>query len=299
MKKGLLFIGLTFLVNWLTAILFFVFGGQSYAPAFYVMCICYMFIPMIMAIIVQKFVYKEAIKEPLGISFRLNRWFLVAWLLPPIITVSAIGVSLIFPGVEFTSDPEASRIFEHFKSVSPPELLEEIERQTSSLPLHPFWFFLLVGLLAGPTINAIAGFGEELGWRGLLQREFSYMGFWRSSAVIGVIHGVWHAPIILMRYNYPEHPVAGVFMMTILCILIAPIFSYVRLRAKSVIAAGIIHGSFNATAALALVVVKGGNDLTVGITGLAGFIALAIINFGIFIYERFLAKEGVMVVVSL
>ena len=54
--------------------------------------------------------------------------------------------------------------------------------------IHPIWIGLVLALIAGPTINAIAGFGEELGWRGFLQKEFSYMGFWKSSAVIGVIY---------------------------------------------------------------------------------------------------------------
>jgi len=294
-KKAMLFIGLTFSCSWLIAILFFVFGGQSYSPAFYVMGVTYMFVPMIMAIVVQKFIYKEPLKKPLGISFKLNRWFLVAWLLPPIITVAAIGVSLIFPGVEFATEPEVSRIFEHFKSIFPPERLQEIESQTSSLPLHPFWFALLTGLIAGITVNAVAGFGEELGWRGFLQREFAYMGFWKSSAIIGVVWGIWHAPLVLYGLDYPQHPVAGVFLMTILCVLLAPIFSYVRLKANSVIAAAIIHGSFNGTYGLALVVVKGGSDLTVGVVGLAGFVVLAMINLGIFIYDCFLAKEPVMV----
>lgn len=294
-KKAMLFIGSTFSFSWLMTILFFVFGGQSYSPAFYVMGIGYMFVPMIMAIVVQKFIFKEPLRKPLGISFKLNRWFLVAWLLPPIITVAAIGVSLIFPGVEFAAEPEVSIIFEHFKSIFPPERLQEIESQTSSLPLHPFWFALLTGLIAGITINAVAGFGEELGWRGFLQREFAYMGFWKSSAIIGVVWGIWHAPLVLYGLNYPQHPVAGVFMMTIVCILLAPIFSYVRLKAKSVIAAAIIHGSFNGTYGLALVVVKGGNDLTVGVVGLAGFVVLAMANLGIFIYDRFFAKEPVIV----
>jgi hypothetical protein len=42
-------------------------------------------------------------------------------------------------------------------------------------------------------------------------------------------------------------------------------------------------------------VVKGGNDFIVGIAGLAGFIVLAIINLGIFIYDSFLAKEPLVV----
>ena len=75
-------------------------------------------------------------------------------------------------------------------------------------------------------------------------------------------------------------------MMTIFTLLLAPIFSYVRLKAKSVIAAAIIHGSLNGTFGLAIMVVKGGNDLTVGVTGLAGFIVLAVANVGIFVYDR-------------
>jgi len=293
-KKALLFIGLTYFFSWLLAILFFAFGGKWGSPASLAMAVIYMFVPMIIAIIVQKFICKEPIKKPLGISFKLNRWFLVAWLLPPVIAVATIGLSLIFPGVEFTANPEASRILEYFRTVLPAERLQELESQTSSLPFHPFWFALLTGLVAGITINAIAGFGEELGWRGFLQREFEFIGFWKSSLVIGFIWGIWHAPIILQGHNYPQHPTTGVFMMTIMCILLAPIFSYIRLKANSVIAAAIIHGSLNATAGLSLMVVKGGNDLTVGVAGLAGFIVLVLINIVLFIYDRLIAKEPIM-----
>ena len=82
--------------------------------------------------------------------------------------------------------------------------------------------------------------------------------------------------------------------MIILCVLLDPIFSYVRIRANSVIAAAIIHGSLNATAGLSLMVVKGGNDLTVGAAGLAGFIVLAFVNIGLLLYDRVLAKEPIM-----
>ena len=289
----MLFIFLTFLVNWLMAALFFAFGGKWGSPASLAMAASYMFVPMIMAIIVQKFIYKEHIKEPLGISFKLNRWFLVAWLLPPVIAFATIGVSLLLPGVEYS--PEMEGLLERFESVLTAEQLQQMEKQTEALPFHPIWIGLLLGLIAGVTINAVAGFGEELGWRGLLQREFGYMGFWKSSAIIGVIWGIWHAPIILQGHNYHQHPLTGVLMMTLFVMLLAPIFSYVRLKANSVIAAAIIHGSLNATGGLSLMVIKGGNDLTVGVTGLAGFIVLAFVNIGLLLYDRLLAKEPIMV----
>ena len=83
--------------------------------------------------------------------------------------------------------------------------------------------------------------------------------------------------------------------------LLSPIFSYVRLRARSVIAAAVCHGSLNGTVGLAVIVIRGGNDLTIGVTGLAGFMVLVLVNLGIYVFERvknpeglsFLVKQGV------
>jgi len=292
-RKAFIFVSLTFVLSYLLIFLYLALGGKWIMPGSLIVATSYMFIPMIVVIIVQKVMYKELVKEPMGISFKVNRWFLVAWLLPVFIAFATLGVSLLLPGVEYS--PEMAGIFERFESILTPEQLEQMKAQADAFPLHPFWIGLLQGLVAGISINAIAGFGEELGWRGFLQKELGYLGFWKSSVAIGLIWGVWHAPIILQGHNYPEHPQAGVFVMILFTLLLSPIFSYVRLKAKSVIAAAIIHGSLNATVGLPLMVIKGGNDLTVGVTGLAGFIVLALTNVGIFIYDRYFAQEKIMI----
>lgn len=292
LKKTWLFIGLTFLVNYLLVILYLASGGKWVIPGSTVITLIYMFIPMLITVVVQKLIYKEPLKKPLGISFKFNWWFLVAWLLPPIVAFATLGISLLFPTVEYS--PEMTGFFEQLKSLLKPEQIAQAQNQISSLPIHPIWLLLIQGLIAGVTINAVAAFGEELGWRGLLQKELNFMGFWKSSAIIGVIWGIWHAPLIIQGHNYPEHPLAGILMMTIFTLLLSPIFSYIRLKAKSVIATSILHGTLNATAGLSVLVIKGGNDLSVGITGLAGFIVLSIVNIALFSYERFLAKEPIL-----
>jgi membrane protease YdiL (CAAX protease family) len=75
-------------------------------------------------------------------------------------------------------------------------------------------------------------------------------------------------------------------MMTVFTLLLSPIFGYLRLKGKSVFAAAIAHGTLNGTAGVPLMVLIGGNDLTVGITGLAGFGVLAAINLAIFVFQR-------------
>ncbi len=78
-KKAWLFIGLTFFLNCLMAARVFAFGGKWNTPASFIGAIMYMFVPMVMAVVVQKFIYKEPLRQPLGISFRLNRWFLFVY----------------------------------------------------------------------------------------------------------------------------------------------------------------------------------------------------------------------------
>jgi membrane protease YdiL (CAAX protease family) len=292
LRKITLFVGLTFFFSWFMAISFFAFGGRWNTSGSLAMAVVYMFIPMVATIIVQKFIYKEPLKRTLGISFRLNRWFLVAWLLPPIIAFASLGVSLLFPNVQYSAGMES--LFERFEFILTAKQLQQMKNQLANSFIHPIWIALLQGLIAGISINAVAGFGEELGWRGFLQREFGFMGFWKSSAAIGIIWGIWHAPIILQGHNYSQHPLAGVFMMTLFTMLLSPIFSYIRLKANSVIAAAIFHGSLNGTAALSLMFTKGGNDLILGITGLAGFIVLIVVNIGLLLFDCMLAKESIM-----
>jgi uncharacterized membrane protein len=54
-----------------------------------------MLISLVVAIIVQK-MHREGIKEQLGISFKLNRWFVIAWILLPLIAGITINALFAF-----------------------------------------------------------------------------------------------------------------------------------------------------------------------------------------------------------
>jgi membrane protease YdiL (CAAX protease family) len=275
--------------------LFFALGGKWNTSTSAIIGSVIMIMPALGTIIVQKFIYQEPLK-PLGISFKINRWWLVAWLLPPLIAFATIGISLFIPEISFSM--EMTGFFERFEGIIPLEQLQQMKDQMIASPIHIFWIVLIQGLVAGITINALFGFGEELGWRGFLFKELSYMSFWKSSTIIGFIWGVWHAPLILQGHNYPQHPVAGVFMMILWCILLSPIFSYIRLRSKSVIAAAIMHGTLNGTAGLAIMMIEGGNDLIIGVTGVAGFIVLLIVNLFIFFFDRSLRERPLNIIME-
>jgi uncharacterized protein len=292
-NKTTLFLSLTFLLSFSLAGLYKLFGGQyDDKISGTILAVTYMFIPMICVMIVEKGIHKEKLKPNLFISFKINKWFFIAWLLMPVISFGTFGISLLFPDVVYS--PEMTGMIKRFEDAFTPEQMEQMKNSMQTLPIHPIWLSVIQGLIAGATINAIAGYGEELGWRGFLLKEFKGMFFLKASVFIGLIWGIWHSPLILMGHNYPQHPEIGVAMMTLWCILLTPLFLYITIKAKSVIAAAIMHGTLNATAGIAIMVIDGGNDLTVGMTGLAGFITLIIVVFALFIYDNKISKEKIM-----
>lgn len=271
---------MSFGLSWGIAGIYYLAGGRLTSPTALIMLLLYMFMPMVSAIILQKFVYKKPLKKPLYIFFKPNKYFFIALLIPFLIAVVGIGVSLLFPSVSFS--PGMEGMIEKYSSVLSPSDLVKMKEQIAASPIHPFWLAIIQGVVAALTVNAIAAFGEELGWRSYLYNELKKYGFWYTSVFTGIIWGLWHAPIILQGYNYPDAPLLGVFLMTLFTILYSPIFTYIRFKSRSVIAASILHGGINASAGLAVLFTRGGNTLLVGALGLSGLIVLAIIDLVLF-----------------
>ncbi|MFP4051577.1 MAG: hypothetical protein ACLFVB_07560 [Thermoplasmata archaeon] len=67
-----------------------------------------------------------------------NKWTLLAWLAPLAILFIMLGVGLMLPDVSFAGE------------------------------LEGFLMLIIQMLIAGLTINALAAFGEEFGWRAIL-----------------------------------------------------------------------------------------------------------------------------------
>ncbi len=291
MRKSLLFLLATLALSWPLAFAYFAIFGTDYSWRFALMGTMYMYAPGLAACFVQ-LAFGEEIIRPLGISFRFNRWFFIAWLLPAVLVVAATGVSLFVPGAEFTVDPARANIHIFHSQNLPPETQADVQRVLTETPLHPFFLVLAGGLFAGLTINAVAGFGEELGWRGFLQREWEPLGFWRSSWLIGIVWGLWHTPFLIHGHNYPGHSYMGIVVMTIWTVLFTPLIAYVRNRAKSVIAASIMHGTLNGTLFAPALVIRGGDALVVGTMGLAGIIVLLALNLGLYWLRNRVAANG-------
>jgi hypothetical protein len=91
--------------------------------------------------------------------------------------------------------------------------------------------------------------------------------------------------VIVAGYNYPSFPVIGVVAMTIACLSFSPVYTYLVIRAESVIAAAFFHGVFNGSAGLviAYAVTDGAvlSELVASPVGVAGVIAFGLAAAGI------------------
>ena len=63
-------------------------------------------------------------------------------------------------------------------------------------------------------------------------------------------------------------------------------------KSKSVIAAAIVHGTFNATAGLTGLYIEGYNDL-LGAAGLPCILTFAVMDILLYIYDRYISKERI------
>lgn len=275
MKNLKLYTAITYGLIWIVGLIFLLTGAEYHSAAGQLTAAACMFFPLIATLICQA-VSHEPLFRNIGIHWKINGWWAIGWLLMPVIAALTILLNWCVNGAAFTTDTLA------FNTI----------RESTHLPIWLFMVITLVsGLFAGITINALLAFGEEVGWRGYLLRQFSGQPFISSAIFIGIIWGLWHAPLILLGHNYPQHPIAGVFCMMAMCIPLAIIIQYFRIKSGSVIVAAIMHGTFNAMAGAPLMFLNDYNDLVDGQTGIVGITVLVVVAFALFLYDRYGSKE--------
>ena len=105
----------------------------------------------------------------------------------------------------------------------------------------------LVQVVVGSLINTVPAFGEEVGWRGFLfPRLQELVGPVVAVVGTGVVWGLWHAPLILLGYNYPSNPVLGLLAMCVMTTLFGAVLGWLRQRSGSTWPAALAHGTLNA-----------------------------------------------------
>lgn len=210
---------------------------------------------MIFTLLFERFRWRTIVRS-YGLNFR--RWklrksilwavaFYVVFTLLYVIAILVLGNGSKLPGLGHIILSSK----EFFKVVGIENLL--FTNQLSVLYFVSFLNSIFVGL----TLNAFFAFGEELGWRGYLWQQLNQIESLnpiQRNGILGIVWGLWHAPLILQGYNFPGQPIAGILYMVVACIVLNLILTDFTDRYNTVIVASLIHGMINATGYLSVIV---------------------------------------------
>lgn len=167
-------------------------------------------------------------------------WYIVVSLiLPPLITLIGIWFfEKIGWGVNYAYSAKNNVVDE-----SDIPLLLGSEQQSS-------YFFFLNFLITGigfSLVTSLLTIGEEIGWRGFLQKKLlEKNSTFKSLIFLGLIWGFWHFPLIINGFNYPEYPILGAFLIfPINAVFISFFLGWLTINSKSLWPAVFAHGAIN------------------------------------------------------
>ena len=226
------------------------------------------FAPAIAALVVRRWITREGFGDA-GLAIDISKWpyYLVAWLLPLV----GVGCIVVLAPLFGLGKPDFTLI-RGLKYAMPGGVPD-------ALLAHP-WIIVL-----GLPINAIFAtpilFGEEFGWRGYLQLRLFPARPVLSAVATGAIWGIWHYPVNLRGYNYPDHRIAGLFVFPVATIFMSIIFGWLRVRSNSIWCPSLAHAATNAMGGTLFLLLLGGggsNFLFVSYAGILGYVPLGLLS---------------------
>lgn len=238
------------------------FAGGLRSPFASPVLLTAMFVPLVSVMITVKLMAKGRLRS-YGITKAAIRYYLYALAYP----FAVIALGLVF--VSVTKSAPIDFTLTKYGELSPnvPQL--------SQVPLY----ITVVNLILAPFINFVPAFGEEYGWRGfLLPKLIQRSGLLGGLVATGTIWGLWHAPIILMGYNYPHHAdLVGVVSFTVWTILVGFFLGWLRLKSTSTFPAALGHGAINAYVGFGLLIAPAVDEIGTIPFDVTGLLALFVV----------------------
>jgi membrane protease YdiL (CAAX protease family) len=207
------------------------------------------FAPAIAAVIVRQWVTGEGFGDA-GLRPNPQRWrfYVFGWLLP-----LAVGACIILEAMVMgIGQPDLTLE----RAILAKPAIRELGMQNAGLAIVPQ--LLLTALLATPLL-----WGEEFGWRGYLQPRLFRGKPMAAAIATGVIWALWHFPLTLRGYNYPDFPVLGSMLFMVFTVMISYIFGWIYARSGSIWASSLAHSATNSVGNLSLLWLVGAAGPTV------------------------------------
>jgi membrane protease YdiL (CAAX protease family) len=284
-KRISIYIAFAFGIAWLAALAIQLTGGLKESPyALFILAVGYMGAPAA-ANILTRLVTREGWQDLyLRPKFKQGWiYWLICWIAPALFTF--LGMAVFFVIFPHYFDPSLTTLQTMMK--------ESAASSGQTLPIMDPWVIVIsqtvMALLIAPILNALPILGEEFGWRAYLQPKLMPLGGRQAMVWMGLIWGLWHAPVIAMGHNYglnyPGAPWLGILATIWIMFILGTFLGWAALRAGSVWPAVIGHGAFNGIAGIYVFFTTGEPNLVLGpsVAGIIGSLGFAIVALVIFL----------------
>jgi len=238
-RKGILaFLIITFVITYAIEGILIASGFRFAAiPGAYgqVVVLVAMWVPTVATLVTVKFVTHE--KSALG-NLRFGPWkpYLESGLIMPLCFAMIYGITWAL------SLAQPDWTLEQFRAMF-------IATGVNFPPIpHPEQVLLglfFASLVVAPFFNGLVALGEEIGWRGYLLPRLMPLGKTRAYLVLGVIWGLWHMPLVLIGFTYPNQPILGTLAFIAMTTAIGIYINELTLENTSCLLAAWVHGIFN------------------------------------------------------
>ena len=285
-----IFVALSFGLAWLVALPLWLDRGLTH-PLFMVFGVAVMWTPALAAFLVSRFVERRTdTAHNLGLQPWRPLGRTLKYCLFAALTALLIAIGSLVAGAAFdVYQPDLDGL-SGFREVIRIKLAGREDALASLPPLHLLAALQLLLVIVGAPLNAIGAMGEELGWRGWLLPRLMPLGTVPAIVASGVIWGLWHAPLVLLGYNYGDTPGwLALLCMCAMCIVLGAVLSWFTLRSGSVWPAIIGHGAINAGGGLYLVYGMAGHVIDptqATVLGWTGWIFPALFALALFRFQR-------------
>ncbi len=261
-------------------------GAAGPTVATTILALLYMPAPLVAALIVGRLDHRPALIRTTFTGFRraLPKLLVIAVAVVAALLLGMVGASWLAGNVLGLSGPGTlllgqADLVANALTLLPAQSADQVAKLSAGVP--PLWGLIalaLVGaLLAGFTINGLFAFGEEYGWRGWLAEELRPLGAFWANVITGVLWGLWHAPLILMGFNYGSYGRIGTMFMIVWCIPLSFLLWRSREVTGSLLAPAILHGAINGFAGVFLILLVDANPLIAAPAGLIGAAVAAVV----------------------
>jgi membrane protease YdiL (CAAX protease family) len=150
-------------------------------------------------------------------------------------------------------------------------------------PVHGLspWLSILVNFAISMVLGTVLVLGEEIGWRGfLLPRLQTLLPKRKAALATGLLHGLFHLPIILLTTTYDAEGSRYIVAPTVVVVIaLAGVFyAWLRDRSNSIWPVAIAHNAANTMFDLGAAAVVTGSPVAMAYTaGESGIATLAVV----------------------